>query len=73
MENLFSLLCCHYSLLILFQYKYQVMFCVWSVLRYIWIHLSKFCLPVSHYVMFSVQVEGNYSQLSKHPGKECSI
>ncbi|XP_068064425.1 adhesion G-protein coupled receptor D1 isoform X4 [Anomalospiza imberbis] len=36
MESLLSLLCCHYSLLILFQQKYQV--------------------------------NGNYSQLPKHPG-----
>jgi len=26
MKNLLSLLCCRYSLLILFQFKYQVMF-----------------------------------------------
>lgn len=73
MENLLSLLCCHYSLLILFQYKYQVMFLIWSLLRYIWIPLSKFCLTISHYLMFYVQVYGNFSQLPKHPGKECSI
>uniref|UniRef100_A0A8B9FCN0 Adhesion G-protein coupled receptor D1 n=1 Tax=Amazona collaria TaxID=241587 RepID=A0A8B9FCN0_9PSIT len=38
------------------------------ILRYIWIPLRKFCLTVSHYVMFYVQVYGNYSQLPKHPG-----
>lgn len=73
MENFLSLLCCHYSLLIFFQCKYQVMFWIRSLLRCIWIPLSKFCLAVSHYVMFYVQVYGNYSQLPKHPGKECSI
>uniref|UniRef100_A0A8D2N3K5 G protein-coupled receptor 133 n=1 Tax=Zonotrichia albicollis TaxID=44394 RepID=A0A8D2N3K5_ZONAL len=33
MESLLSLLCCHYSLLILFQQKYQVMLWIPSVLR----------------------------------------
>uniref|UniRef100_A0A8B9P660 Adhesion G-protein coupled receptor D1 n=1 Tax=Apteryx owenii TaxID=8824 RepID=A0A8B9P660_APTOW len=37
-------------------------------LRFIWIPLSKFCFTLSHYVMFYVQVYGNYSQLPKHPG-----
>lgn len=71
MENLLSLLYCHYYLLTLFQSKYQVTF--WSVLRHIWVPVSKFCLTVSHYVMFSVQVYGNSSQLPEHPGKASSI
>uniref|UniRef100_A0A8C3LMI2 Adhesion G-protein coupled receptor D1 n=1 Tax=Chrysolophus pictus TaxID=9089 RepID=A0A8C3LMI2_CHRPC len=37
-------------------------------LMYIWIPLSKFCLTMSHYKMFYVQVYGNYSQLLEHPG-----
>uniref|UniRef100_A0A8C3QSU1 Adhesion G protein-coupled receptor D1 n=1 Tax=Cyanoderma ruficeps TaxID=181631 RepID=A0A8C3QSU1_9PASS len=38
------------------------------ILRCAWIPLGKFCLTVSHSVMFYVQVYGNYSQLPKHPG-----
>uniref|UniRef100_A0A8C3PJD0 Adhesion G protein-coupled receptor D1 n=1 Tax=Calidris pygmaea TaxID=425635 RepID=A0A8C3PJD0_9CHAR len=41
---------------------------MWSVLRDIWIPLRKLCLAMSHYVLFYVQVYGNYSQLPKHPG-----
>uniref|UniRef100_A0A8D2N407 Adhesion G protein-coupled receptor D1 n=1 Tax=Zonotrichia albicollis TaxID=44394 RepID=A0A8D2N407_ZONAL len=39
-----------------------------SVLRGAWTPRGGFCLPVSHCVLFSVQVYGNHSQLPKHPG-----